>query len=1481
MTGSRDPSGNTTTPVGTDNPVFYTPPLSTATSYWVRARNACGQVNSATATVTPVTFAVYADHAWQWRAAGDPIKVYKAAGDLLDVAVSVHNSGSVTTDVQVSMDPGLVQPDFVRVYKRHSAQEIAIAFPTDLTSAAVDNHATTGTRTVRLPSQTLEGTSASIPNNEFVFRFKLNAGLAPGTIVNPSATVQGQTAPLLNRNRVEVRDKADIIFTNNRLLYRTYATNSTGLDGDLSSKTNRLWEAIVSAAEDRAAVIYCVDDYENPDQSPRSSVSTVQWETTRTSISYDTEEDANGIAVTIDGLLEGWIQNLGGAAPPAERYVLIVGGDRVIPYYRVHDGLETDAQFASLSHLTDITYAAASHGYYFSDGIYRTTSPTPIGSGQVQNVFVGRLDGFDPGTLMALLQSSAHTLSSGGNVVELENYRREGSLLAYERQASDADYNLVDRTPNGTTLDLDTSPGAAGTDPATWSDIEQLFLNTEFDMFRSISHGSTTAIYSSEPVYNPYLTGANLFADKRSLTQKLSLHNPVFVLDSCLNGLMDFAGTARDPGNHLVDELVGMGPRAVYASSSVTYSPNISDHNSLITSELFRGSSAGASLNTASRDYGARHPSWLYARTLLQMNLFGAPWARITPPSLRNSGAAQRTAATSAAAKPVSMRSHIAFGTVPADAGTAMQKVVSVSISGQAVTPVDSTHSVITIPGLSQTLVSETTPVLPQDEFTVDLPSDAVVSGVTVSFRNDVSVGAINIPGFKAPYPTMTPPQGWTDGYVDLPAGTAAVDGSYDYNTYATSQYKVVGIRIRPVTFDPASKLASVYQNADVVVSYTAIANGLLASFATDADRYFTVAPIQTTTVVENTSPVDQTYTLTLQVLDGASQVLEAVSVTSFVESGQQNPIAAAVPAPLTPGTYTLVGQLADSGGTTIGSFRKVVNVDSSPAADLALALNASASSVTPGTNVTYTLTASNNGRYDATGVALGYVLPGGLTLVSATPSQGSCSGTQTLTCVIGSLANSASAQVQVVVTSSSAGQFSSLMSVSGNERDPDSTNNTVTQVLSAGTPAVLSIAKTHTGSFAAAQTGSYTLTVSNAAGSATTSGTVTVTESLPGGLTLASMSGTAWTCNSAAFQCSRADALAGGASYPTITVTVNVAANAPASVVNQASVAGGGSATANASDPTNVLFPPAPPVLVSPANGAIAVSLAAALTWNASPGATSYDVYFGTLGSPPLVVATAQTSYTPPTGSLTMGALYFWRVVAKNSNGSGASPVWSFTTPTTPQPAAALRFVAVTPCRIVDTRQAEGPFGGPTLGSNSLRTFPIPQSGCSIPATAQAYSLNVTVVPKGPLAYLSLWPTGQTQPLVSTLNSFGGDRGGERGARAGRLGWGGQRLRHQSHRRNPGHQRLLRHVRAARTRTRSIRRSRAGWWTRGERLGPVRRAEHDGAAEPGLPGPAERVRDAGGARGYSLNVTVVPRRVSGVSDDLAGGAVGAATRRR
>jgi hypothetical protein len=100
----------------------------------------------------------------------------------------------------------------------------------------------------------------------------------------------------------------------------------------------------------------------------------------------------------------------------------------------------------------------------------------------------------------------------------------------------------------------------------------------------------------------------------------------------------------------------------------------------------------------------------------------------------------------------------------------------------------------------------------------------------------------------------------------------------------------------------------------------------------------------------------------------------------------------------------------------------------------------------------------------------------------------------------------------------------------------------------------------------------------------------------------------------------------------------------------------------------TTLVAAPSAPVLSAPPNGATKVPATPTLSWNASSGATSYDVYFGTESSPPLATTTVGTAYSP--GTLTAGTLYYWRVVAKNAGGSNSSGTWSFTSGNLPLPA-------------------------------------------------------------------------------------------------------------------------------------------------------------------------------------------------------------------
>jgi hypothetical protein len=86
--------------------------------------------------------------------------------------------------------------------------------------------------------------------------------------------------------------------------------------------------------------------------------------------------------------------------------------------------------------------------------------------------------------------------------------------------------------------------------------------------------------------------------------------------------------------------------------------------------------------------------------------------------------------------------------------------------------------------------------------------------------------------------------------------------------------------------------------------------------------------------------------------------------------------------------------------------------------------------------------------------------------------------------------------------------------------------------------------------------------------------------------------------------------------------------------------------------------------------------------------------------------------------------------------------------------PSSPLPFVAITPCRIVDTRVnvADG-FHEPNFADDETRTFDLPNSpDCTgLPSTAGAWSLNVQFRPIAQASYITMFPTGTTRPLVST----------------------------------------------------------------------------------------------------------------------------------
>lgn len=231
--------------------------------------------------------------------------------------------------------------------------------------------------------------------------------------------------------------------------------------------------------------------------------------------------------------------------------------------------------------------------------------------------------------------------------------------------------------------------------------------------------------------------------------------------------------------------------------------------------------------------------------------------------------------------------------------------------------------------------------------------------------------------------------------------------------------------------------------------------------------------------------------------------------------------------------------------------------------ADMTVAMTHAGSFSQGQAGATYTITVTNIGS-GATSAPVSIVdtLPTGLAATGLAGTGWTCT-LATLTCTRPDVLASASSyppiSLVVNVAANAAATVTNSVTVSGGG-EINAANDTATDVAAITQLPVLAISKTHSGSFTQGQVGAiYTIVVSNA-GSAPTAGAVTVTDTLPTGLTVTAISGAGWTCSVGTLVCTRPDALASGGSYPPITVSTNVAPNAASTLTNTAAVTGGGS---------------------------------------------------------------------------------------------------------------------------------------------------------------------------------------------------------------------------------------------------------------------------------------------------------------------------------
>ncbi|MFO1064612.1 MAG: hypothetical protein U0892_12180 [Pirellulales bacterium] len=284
---------------------------------------------------------------------------------------------------------------------------------------------------------------------------------------------------------------------------------------------------------------------------------------------------------------------------------------------------------------------------------------------------------------------------------------------------------------------------------------------------------------------------------------------------------------------------------------------------------------------------------------------------------------------------------------------------------------------------------------------------------------------------------------------------------------------------------------------------------------------------------------------------------------------------------PSSPTPVTIAATVSGGGdlSSSDNSSQKTVTVNALP--DLTIQATHSSTFKQGDTSDSLIVTVSNGGGAATSGaVTVTESLPAGLTAVSAsadgwtTTVNGSVI-TATRSDTLAAGASYPALSILVGVTATAAATIQNTVSVTGGGQ-VYTANDSSTDTLSVTQVADLVIAKSHSGNFRQLDAAdSYSITVSNHGAGATT-GTVTIVDTLPTGLTVVSSSGDGWSVNVSGntVTATRSDSLAAGSSYPNLSITVQVAGDAPTSVTNSATVAGGGelnTSNDSASDVTSI----------------------------------------------------------------------------------------------------------------------------------------------------------------------------------------------------------------------------------------------------------------------------------------------------------------------
>lgn len=811
----------------------------------------------------------------------------------------------------------------------------------------------------------------SLWRRQIVWRFWIPNKLSPREVqVTANIDVPCERPIRSGTVRILARGAADtLVITNRTLLYEGRWR------GGVDSLLGRLYTEMQGPPSgSRTGVVYCVDSY---------SSAALLWD--NTAVTYTSQATANIAADEIDELIEDWNDDATQyyliAAPElrleflrwmaSPRYLLIVGDDDTIPFYRYddpsnHEGIAVMGpcpQGWCVDSLTNPAIHATDEDFFFTDNPYADVRGSNWQDGDIE-LAVGRILGDSAADMLSLLREG----------VDSTNGRQGGAVMA---------------SVDGWELGLEPDTGILG-EIADLCDATSLLRDRDF-VVRNDDVPSTEV--RTIDVLDPYETGWNAaFTDAANDSAGMDLFfigghdsydravipgddfspddtpgkytrfgtdHPVAMIVGCHGGLpvpdIDVPGGVD---HCMVYDLIHEGARAYIGASGFSYGSPGNLHrctwgerlmqdffDKLLAPATGESQAIGAAMKNAKRDYafGFGSNAALDQKTVTEYNLFGVPWISISYPLQ-----------FLPIVKPVLRQGFIIKpGPIsPPQRGSIYTRTFEVEIIDYNMVDEyqdDILYELVSIPG-GETAVSDGLPMLPYIQvYTLPMPEQARIVNVQILDPNTVDIGKHNIPiaqvlPFSLGGLTYTTK---TDIAYPFPRDRDLVQYQ------ETSEGAL--LTFFPFQHNPQTDETLWFRYLTIEVTYDAPVTVDIGEFVTDKPRYLPGEPIEAKAQISNIAHADVTLIADVVVTDMFGRTVASQTTKDFtVPSGGSFDLLFNWSSRLPDGMYT-VQLLVSNRGEVVGVASTRVNITSGSIVDVTVPVGQDVVEVTvdnPGTGV-------------------------------------------------------------------------------------------------------------------------------------------------------------------------------------------------------------------------------------------------------------------------------------------------------------------------------------------------------------------------------------------------------------------------------------------------------------------------------------------------------------------------------------------------